>query len=169
MKFKTILLCLFVWVVWYIIGNFHYEYNLIKNTTYTSLWWFYRNINEKRYGTPKDIIRNIFDDSLNNDWSSSSSSWDWIYYCSPLRIEEQEMQVLSDSYTKIGDNVFSSGKQIASCEENNCQINEKTSNILYDGKNTFYRWELLSWFDYKNLIILDEPYNVFTDKNKVYY
>ncbi len=57
------------------IGQFHYEYNLIKNTTYT-IDGFYRNIHEKRYGTPQDIIHNISDNSLNNDWSASSSNWD---------------------------------------------------------------------------------------------
>jgi hypothetical protein len=83
-------LCLLIWVVWYMIGQLHYEYNLIKNTTYT-LWGFYRVINEKRYGKPQNIIDNIFDNSLNNDWSVSSSTWDWIYYCSQVRTEEQEM------------------------------------------------------------------------------
>ena len=168
MNLKSTWLCLLIWVIWYIIGQFHYEFNLIKNTTYT-IDGFYRTIDEKRYGTPQDIIQNISDNFLNNDWSASSSSWDGIYYCSQVRTEEQEVKLFGNSYIKIGSDIFSAWKKIASCNQSNCSINGDFPNIFYDWKNTFYRWELLSWFDYNNLVVLDQAFSVFTDKNKVYF
>lgn len=155
----------FVWILGYFVWRMQYEYNLIKNTAYTNEG-FYRSINEKWYGTPKDIINSVI------DWlgfSAPSSEWNGIYYCSQVRTEKNNIKWMGSSYIQIGNNIFSAGEKIASCEQNNCTLSEKIPNLFYDGKNTFYKWELLSWFDYSSLVLLDEVFSVFTDKNKVYF
>jgi hypothetical protein len=78
------------------------------------------------------------------------------------------MKWIGGTYIQIGNDLFSKGKKITSCKQNNCLQNEKMPNILYDGKYTFYKWEILSWFDYSNFTVLDEINSVFTDKKKVY-
>lgn len=54
------------------------------------------------------------------------------------------MKWIGGTYIKIGNNLFSKGKIITTCEQNNCQLNEKLPNIVNDGKNTFYKGEIIS-------------------------
>jgi len=75
---------------------------------------------------------------------------------------------MGGAYIKMDSNLFSKGKIITTCEQNNCFPNEKLPNIVNDWKNTFYKGEIISWFEYNNFIVLDEVNSVFTDKRKVY-
>lgn len=92
----------------------------------------------------------------------------WLAYCK--FIDENNMKLPEEfgGYIKIWDNFFYEWNYVTTCK--NCQKNDQLSYMLYDGKTTYYEWEPLSWFIYKDMIVLYTWYNkIFTDSFNTYY